>query len=143
MNLKHITPEQLAFHNTEDGHQLAFFCWCALNYKEYPELKWAFHVPNGGFRHKAEAAKLRAMGVRSGVPDICLPVRRGSYSGLFIELKRMAKDGKREGRLSDNQKEVWIPFLKSQGFGVAVAYGWMEARNIIVSYLNWSDNAPT
>lgn len=131
-----LTPETIAFSGSEEAEQMALFAWFALNFNQYPELKWAFHVPNGGFRHKAEAAKLRAMGVRSGVPDICLPVRRGSYSGLFIELKRMRKDGKREGKVSDQQK-LWIPFLQSQGFGVAVAKGWQEARDMVISYLEW------
>ena len=136
-NLKFITPEQLAFNNTEDGHQLALFCWAALNFEKYPELRYMFHIPNGGFRHKAEAAKLRAMGVKSGVPDVCLPVRRGIYPAFFVELKKPAKNGKSGGRLSDNQKDVWIPYLKSQGFAVAVAIGWEDARDKVISYLEW------
>ncbi len=29
----------------------------------------AFHVPNGGFRTKAEAARMKWVGVLAGVPD--------------------------------------------------------------------------
>jgi hypothetical protein len=61
-----------------------------------------FAIPNGGARHKAIAGKLRAEGVRAGVPDICLPVPRGEYHGLFIELKRP-----KGGHVSEEQ-EAWI-----------------------------------
>jgi len=56
-----ITPEQLAASGSEDGHQLAIMQWCALNLNMYPELKWLHHSPNGGFRVKREAAKLKAI----------------------------------------------------------------------------------
>ena len=46
-----------------------------------------FHIPNGGSRNKLEASNLKKQGVKAGVPDLFLPVGRGSYHGLFIELK--------------------------------------------------------
>lgn len=49
-----------------------------------PGLLW-WHVPNGGYRHPAEARKLQDMGVRPGVADLCF-VLPGGLSG-FIELK--------------------------------------------------------
>lgn len=59
-----------------------------------PDATW-LHVPNGGKRSKAEAGKLKAMGVRAGWPDITI-----LYGGrLFcVELKA---DG---GRLSPKQR---------------------------------------
>lgn len=45
----------------------------------------AFHVPNGGKRDKATAAKLKAMGVMPGVADWVV-LRRQRPAGL-IELK--------------------------------------------------------
>mgnify|MGYP006264391593 CR=1 FL=1 len=54
-------------------------------------LDWAlppdavvFAVPNGGKRHAREAARLRGVGVKAGVPDLCL-VWRGR--ALFLEVK--------------------------------------------------------
>ena len=131
-----ITPEQLAANGSEDGHQLALMCWCALNQDQYPELKWLFAIPNGGSRHIAEATKLRAMGVKDGVPDLCLPVKRGSWSALYIELKKPAKDKKKSGKTSNEQNE-WITFLQSQGFGAIVCYGWENARDTLIAYLNY------
>lgn len=136
MVFKSITPEQLAHSGSEDAHQKAIFCWCALNFDKYPELRWLFHVPNGGFRNKQEAAKLRAMGVKSGVPDIWLPIKRGNFSGLVIELKKPGKDGKAPGRTDAQQKE-WIAMLKEQSFGAMVCIGWEQAKEALISYLEW------
>lgn len=44
------------------------------------------HVPNGGGRSKAEAGILKAMGVRSGIADLCLVGEGGLV--YFLELKR-------------------------------------------------------
>lgn len=128
-----ITPEQLAINGSEDAHQLALFCWCALNITEYPELRWLYHIPNGGSRDKREAAKLKAMGVKPGVSDLCLPVKRGAYSGLYIELKKL-----KGGKVSPEQRE-WLDHLRSQGFGAMVCYGWIEARDVLIEYLKWKE----
>lgn len=46
-----------------------------------------FHCPNGGSRNGIEAAKLKAMGVKPGIPDCLILDQRRGYSGLAIELK--------------------------------------------------------
>lgn len=127
-------PERLALSGSEDSHQIALFCWASQQYKIYPELRWMFAIPNGGYRNKIEAQRLRAMGVRRGVSDICLPVRRGVYSGLYCELKRPKMDAKREGQASDDQKQFG-KFVQSQGYGFMVCVGWLAARDVIVQYL--------
>lgn len=88
-----------------------------------------YHIPNGGSRGKAEAGRFKAEGVKSGVPDICLPVARGEYHGLYIELKR-----RQGGRLSVNQR-IWIDELRRQGYCATVCNGWEEAVAVIVAYL--------
>ena len=37
-----------------------------------------FHIPNGGSRHPAEAARMGARGAKAGVPDLCIPAARGA-----------------------------------------------------------------
>ena len=44
-----------------------------------------FHVPNGGLRTKAEAARLKWQGVLAGVPDLVLIGRDGQ--AWFLEVK--------------------------------------------------------
>lgn len=94
-----------------------------------PELALLYHVPNGGSRNKIEAARLRAQGVKSGVPDLCLPVARGGNHGLYIELKRQ-----RGGRISEEQVR-WIDGLLEQGYAAAICKGWQEAASVIIDYL--------
>lgn len=61
-----------------------------------PDAAW-FHCPNGGHRHPVVAAKLKAQGVKPGVPDVCI-VWGGR--AIFIELKA------HKGSLSDLQKAM-------------------------------------
>lgn len=72
---------------------------------------------------------LPAEGVKAGVPDLCLPVARGQYHGLYIELKRQ-----RGGRTSDHQSE-WLDALSAQGYKAALCYGWEQAAGTIIEYL--------
>ena len=130
------TPEAFAASGSEDGHQIALFIWAQQNLKLYPELELMFAIPNGGSRHKAEAAKLKAMGVKTGVSDILLPVCKGAYSGLWIELKRPKSVGKAKGVTADEQSE-WIEKMKLQCFGGMVCYGWESARDTILEYLKY------
>jgi hypothetical protein len=89
-----ITPEQLAKSGSEDGEHLALLCWCSLNFDSYPQLKRLVHIPNGGSRHKAEASKFKAMGMKPGFPDLFLPIPIAKWHGLF----RTHAGGKGRGR---------------------------------------------
>lgn len=48
--------------------------WIDLMLPLYPVLEWIIHVPNGGKLPRGLAGKLKAMGVKKGVPDILLPL---------------------------------------------------------------------
>ena len=61
-------------------------------------------------------------------PDLCLPVARGGFHGLYIELKA----GK--NRPTEMQK-TWIDALSAQGFAAFVCYGAAYARKVIEAYL--------
>lgn len=113
---------------TEDEEQIWLFSWAELKLGRFPELALMHHIPNGGKRSKTEAARFKAMGVKRGVSDIFLPVARGGYYGLYIELK--AKDGRPE----KEQKE-WIAAVQEQGYYGDVCYGGMEAANLVEAYL--------
>lgn len=132
--MKTITPEQMAKSGSEDSHQKAIMQWCALNLNKYPELKWLHHSPNGGFRNVREAAKLKAMGVKPGFPDLILLVPRSNYHGLTIELKRLSSKTKKDGGAEPAQIE-WKNHLNSSGYYATVCHGWLEAVNVIEHYL--------
>lgn len=57
-----------------------------------------------------------------------LPVPRGIYHGLYIELKA----GK--NKTTDNQGR-WLCELSEQGYKTAVCYGWAEAAEMLKAYL--------
>ena len=113
----------------EGAEQEALFEWAALQSVRWPELGLMHHIPNGGKRGKAEAARLKRQGVRAGVPDICLPVARGGWHGLYVELKR--PDG---GRASAEQL-WWLDALASCGYKTAICAGWEAAAQVITEYL--------
>lgn len=114
---------------TESQEQQLLFEWAALSAGRWPELALMYHIPNGGSRSKSEAGRFRAEGVKAGVPDICLPVARGGYHGLYIELKRV-----KGGRVSMAQ-QGWIAALIAQGYYACVCKGWDEAAHVIKKYL--------
>lgn len=114
---------------TEAQEQTELFKWAELQKCKYPELELLHHIPNGGSRNKIEAARLKAQGVKPGVPDVFLPVARKSYHGLYIELKR-----RKNGHVSDLQ-EKWIEVLNVQGYMAVVCYGCQEAIETILQYL--------
>ena len=111
----------------EAEEQMTLFEWAALNRGRLPGIEWMYHVPNGGSRNATEAARLKAQGVKAGVPDICLPVPMGQYHGLYIELKA-GKNRPTERQLA------WMRALSSLGYAVRVCYGWQDAAQTILSY---------
>ncbi len=125
---------------SEHDYQVQVIDWCNMmaQHKVYPMLEWIYAVPNGGDRHKAVAGKLKAEGVKPGVPDLCLPypvtvddsILHYGYHGLYIEMK--SRDTK--GRVSPNQKK-WLEYLGGVGYKVEVAWNAMEAVQILEDYL--------
>ncbi len=112
----------------EGNEQEALFAWALYAAGAMPELGLMFHVPNGGSRNRIEAAKLKRQGVRAGVPDICLPVARGGFHGLFVELKYG------RNKATDRQT-AWLDALRSQGYLAVECVGWDTAREVITKYL--------
>lgn len=115
---------------TEHDEQVALFVWADAAQAQRPELAMLFAVPNGGARHPAVGAMLRAEGVRAGVPDVMLAVRRGQWGGLFVELKRADRSNH-----ATPEQAAWLERLRSYGYMAVVAYGAQEAINVIEHYL--------
>ena len=113
---------------TEEEEQTVLFSWAALMEGRLPGLKWMHHIPNGGKRNKAEAARFKAAGVRAGVSDVFLPCPRGVYHGLYIEMK--AKDGR-----PTEEQEKFIADMRARGYRAEVCYGAEEAERVILAYM--------
>lgn len=113
----------------EDNEQMTLFEWAKRMQARYPELRLLYHIPNEGRRTAREGARLKAMGLKSGVPDLCLPVARGAFHALYIELK-----APKNGRITEHQKE-WLNGLALAGNDTHVCYGWEEAAEVLRGYL--------
>lgn len=112
----------------EGGAQEMLFRWITYQLDEYPELALLYHIPNGGKRDAKTATILKRQGVKAGVPDLHLPVARGGYHGLYIELKVG------DNTTTKKQKD-WIRELNKQGYLAVVCYGWDEAAKQLLDYL--------
>lgn len=112
----------------EHQHQVALFDWARMNEGTYPELALLYANPLGGKRPKRTAARMKAEGAKAGVPDLTLPVARGGYHGLYIEMKAG------RNKLTESQY-WWLKRLRMEGYYTVVCYSWEEARDVLVDYL--------
>ena len=114
---------------TESQEQQALFRWAAYQRVKYPELDLLYHIPNEGKRSISAGGRMKAEGLKSGVPDICLPVAHGGFHGMYVELKRV-----NGGQTSANQKS-WLAALIDRGYYAIICHGWESAAHEIVRYL--------
>lgn len=107
---------------SEAQEQAAVIEWC--DWQRIP----IFHIPNGGKRNPREAAGLKRQGVRKGVPDLCVPIARGPWHSLYIEMKY--------GRNRPSEEQLhWMQTLSDNGMKCLVCYSAREAQDAISDYL--------
>lgn len=110
----------------ENEEQSLLFQWAGW----HPLLRGMFHIPNGEKRDAVTGARLKRMGVKAGIPDIFLPIPKGQWHGLFIEMKTD------KGVLSKSQRER-IESLRQNGYRVDVCRGFLKAKETIEEYMGW------
>jgi hypothetical protein len=96
---------------------------------KWPELAMLYHIKNETKEGQKAVMHDKAMGVKKGVPDLFLPVPRGKYHGLYIEMKT------EDGRASEAQ-EWWGEHLAGQGYFWEVCHGWKSAVCVLEWYLS-------
>lgn len=114
--------------SSEHEQQVTVIAWARLKEYEHPELALLHAIPNAGKRSIRLAAWMKAEGLKAGVPDLCLPVARGNYHGLYIEMKWG------DNTPSDEQ-EWWLSALGEQGYLATVCWSAGEAIETIEQYL--------
>lgn len=113
----------------EFQHQVALMNWASLFSQTYPALKLLRGSMNGVHLTAAQAGKAKAAGMLKGEHDITLPVARGGYHGLSIELKA--------GKNKPTKEQLeYGSMLEAEGWKVAYAWDWQEAAGIIQKYLD-------
>ena len=95
-------------------------------YLDSSGLLW-FHVPNEIKAKPQYMVKRKLMGVKSGVPDVCILEPRGQFNGLFLELKVDYN------KPTENQLK-WMELLKSKGYSAVWTRSLDEAIDIIEKY---------
>lgn len=113
----------------EHVEQSLLFQWAAVAVGQRPELAALYAVPNGSHKSRAAAAKFQREGLRAGVPDVVLPVPRGGYGALYVEMKSA------DGRVSPEQR-AWHARLTALGNLVVVCRSAEAAQREIERYLD-------
>lgn len=93
-----IQQNRIKVKRKESDIQSEFFDKIKLFFPRLPD-KLVFAVPNGGSRHKIEAANMKRQGVKSGVADVILLIPKNGFASLCIEFKTDS------GKQSEEQKE--------------------------------------
>ena len=131
---------------TEHQDQVAVIQWWeSFSSSKELDLRLLFAVPNAGAgAQRGQAGKMKAEGVRPGVPDLFLALPMPSqanpgamiFAGLFIELKRQGwKPPKSGAALAHWQTQRSIhAMLRRNSYNVIVAVGYDETVTAITSY---------
>lgn len=157
-----MTPDQLAKSGTEHGHQRALMAFCNMAARigfveawkwadelpfqaidvnaplALPCLKWFHAIHNQGHGDMVRGAMAKAEGTKKGVADTFLPLPKGGFAGLYIEMKKPSERAKRAGNelkgASPEQLE-FKEYSQAVGYGWALCYSWREAAQMLQGYI--------
>lgn len=117
----------------ETTEQITLFNWARNHEHALPGLALMYHVPNEGKRSNGDI--LKAAGMKKGVPDVVLPVASNNFHGLYLEMKY-------DRNKPTKEQEAFMAALRQQGYKTAVCYGFKEAKEEILSYLQEPGKMP-
>lgn len=114
---------------SEHDECLRFWQWAQLN----PLLAtYLIKNVNEGKRSFYVGKRLKAIGLRKGLPDYHLPYPNKNWRGLWLEMKRV--DGKNKAK--DHDQILWINKLRAIKQFAIFCYGADDAINAVIDYLN-------
>lgn len=126
-------------HQSEDSIQMSCVSWFRIAHPELARL--LHHSANEGKRTTrivhthagtrvvcSGGARLKAMGMQTGFPDLFLAVPSRGMHGLFIEMKSAT------GRLEPSQREM-LALLSEQGYATAICRSLDDFQHVTDSYL--------
>lgn len=103
-----------------------YFRWLGYTYPR--AFKVAHHIANEGKRSIAGGARLKAQGLKAGIPDIHIPIGLKGYHSLYIELKVPPN------KLTDSQVSM-KKNLELEGNLCYVCYSLDEAMKVTTDYM--------
>jgi hypothetical protein len=114
----------------EEDEQKAVMKWAEVQGLNVPALRLLHHIPNGSSKLPIGLAKkLKSLGLKAGVPDLCLPVAAQGFHALYVEMKRV------KGSTTSEEQKSWHAALRERGNRVEVCKGAGEAIAVIRDYL--------
>lgn len=130
----------------ETDVQAAVVAWATLMESRWPDLEVLYAIPNaGGYtgtfkQNMLRVLKMKREGVKSGVPDLHLPVARGGHLSLYLELKREVVKAEKRGvavtrTRTTREQDDWHARLRKQGHHVVVCWTAEEAQEELERYL--------
>ncbi len=120
----------------EHQHQVALIDWARrVRLPEASDIEpgatvadYLLAIPNGGKRSSPrEGARLKAEGVKPGVSDLLLPLRRGGFAGLWLEMKA-------PGKKPNATQRDWLDRMERAGYFATWRDDWKEAATVIRAY---------
>ena len=75
---------------------------------------------------------MKAEGLRPGFPDLGLPVAKGGYHGLFMELKMV-------GNKPNKNQIYWLDRLNEQGYMALAVWMYDGAIKVLEDYMTLED----
>jgi hypothetical protein len=121
--MRKFNKESITYELSEFDEQVLLANWLNLKCIRFTASA------NGELRNIVVAKKLKKLGVSPGFPDIEIPIPKGRFFGLYIEMKR-----KNKGKLSSFQSE-WLKYLNEQGYLALQANGIEHAKDIVTNYM--------
>lgn len=120
----------------EHEHQKALIQWAwrtrlpaASDVDAGAMLAWyLLAIPNGGARSVREGARLKAEGVKPGVSDLLLPLRRQGKAGFWLEMKAPKQ------RPTKSQRE-WLSRMDLAGYRSEWHDNWLDAACALADYV--------
>ena len=121
----------------EHQHQAALIQWAHLT--RLPDAAdvepgatigvYLLAIVNGGYCvSTTTGARLKAEGLKPGVSDLLLPLRRQGYGGLWLELKS-------PGRKPTPEQAAWIARMRLAGYRAEWRQSWLAAAAVIADYV--------
>lgn len=121
----------------EHQHQVALIQWaCRTRLPAAADITpgstiadYLLSIPNGGKRSSPrEGARLKAEGVKAGVSDLLLPLRRHKAAGLWLEMKA-------PGNTPTKLQSEWIDRMELAGYCATWRDSWTSAAALIAWYV--------
>jgi len=123
---------------SEHSEQACVIDFCKRMAGSHPELDLIFAIVNGaaltwkedarGKRYSPQASKLKAEGLKNGVPDLFLPVPHHGLFGLWIEMKL-------PGGVVGKEQRDFMNAVVGLGYQATVCRSADEAIETIKEYL--------